>query len=103
MPVSFSNLYRHNFIRAAVAIPEVRVADPAFNAAQSIALIEQAARAHAVVVTLPALEQVVSSTRQLDVVAVVGVPLQIDGLLYNCAAVIARGRILGVVPKTFLP
>ncbi len=124
---NFFNLYSHNFVRVAVAIPEVKVADPAFNAAQSVALIREAAAAGAVLVTLPelglsayscedlfhqqalldavhdALGQVVRETAQLTVVAVVGAPLQVDGLLYNCAVVIGGGRILGVVPKTYLP
>ena len=125
--MSFFNLYSHNFLRAAVAVPEVRVADPPFNARQSIALIREAAREHAALVVLPelglsayscedlfhqqalldasvqALAEVLSETRALPVVAVVGLPLQVDGLLYNCAAVISKGRVLGVVPKTFLP
>ena len=124
---NFFNLYSHHFVRVAVAIPEVKVADPAFNAAQSVDLIREAAAAGAVLVTLPelglsayscedlfhqqalldavhdALGQVVRETAQLTVVAVVGAPLQVDGLLYNCAVVIGGGRILGVVPKTYLP
>ncbi len=124
---NFFNLYSHNFVRVAVAIPEVKVADPAFNAAQSVDLIREAAAAGAVLVTLPelglsayscedlfhqqalldavhdALGQVMRETAQLAVVAVVGAPLQVDGLLYNCAVVIGGGRILGVVPKTYLP
>jgi len=125
--VSFFNLYSHNFIRAAVAIPEVRVADPAFNAGQTVSLISQAADAGAVLVVLPelglsayscedlfhqqalldaataALAEVLEATRKLSIVAVVGLPLQVDSLLYNCAAVISRGRIIGVTPKTYLP
>jgi NAD+ synthase (glutamine-hydrolysing) len=125
--VSFFNLYSHNFIRAAVAIPEVRVADPTFNAGQTIALMQQAAQRHAVLAAFPelglsayscedlfhqqalldaskaALAQVVAASSGLTLVAVVGVPLQIDGLLYNCAAVISGGKILGVAPKTYLP
>jgi NAD+ synthase (glutamine-hydrolysing) len=125
--VSFFNLYQHDFVRVAVGVPEVRVADPAFNAAQSIALIEQAAAQRAVLVALPelglsayscedlfhqqalldgccaALRTVVERTAALPIVAVAGVPLQVDHLLFNCAAVISRGKILGVVPKTFLP
>ena len=122
--VSFFNLYSHNFIRAAVAIPEVRVADPAFNAAQTVALMHAggaaARRARGVsrssgcrpiparicsisrrcwTPATAALEQVLEATRQLPLVAVVGVPLQVDGLLYNCAAVISRGKILGVAPE----
>jgi NAD+ synthase (glutamine-hydrolysing) len=125
--VSFFNLYSHNFIRAAVAIPEVRVADPAFNAAQTVALMREAAQRHAVIVVFPelglsayscedlfhqqalldgskaALGQVLAGSRGLPLVAVVGVPLQVDGLLYNCAAVISNGKLLGLAPKTYLP
>ena len=53
--MSFFNLYSHNFVRAAVAIPEVRVADPTFNAAQTIALMRQAAQQHAVLSVFPEL------------------------------------------------
>ena len=125
--MSFFNLYSHNFIRAAVAIPEVRVADPEFNSAQTISLITQAAKAGSVLAVLPelglsayscedlfhqqallnaaqtGLAKVLESTRDLPIASVVGLPLQVDGLLYNCAAVISRGRILGVAPKTYLP
>jgi NAD+ synthase (glutamine-hydrolysing) len=125
--VSFFNLYRHNFIRAAVAVPEVRVADPQFNARESIALLERAAEARSTLAVLPelglsaytcedlfhqqalldasldALSTLVQGTKELPLVAVVGLPLQIDALLYNCAAIVSRGRVLGVVPKTYLP
>jgi NAD+ synthase (glutamine-hydrolysing) len=46
---------------------------------------------------------VLSASARLPLVSIVGLPLQIDGALYNCAAVVHRGRILGVTPKTFLP
>jgi NAD+ synthase (glutamine-hydrolysing) len=125
--MSFFNLYRHNFVRVAVGIPEVRVADPQFNAGQTIALIRRAVEERAVLAVLPelglsayscedlfhqqvlldasraALGEVLEATRALPVVSVVGLPLQVDGLLYNCAAVLLQGRLLGVVPKTFLP
>ena len=124
--MSFFNLYQHNFVRVAVAIPEVRVADPVFNAAQTIALMRDAAKADAAVVVFPelgltayscedlfhqqalldaaqaALLDVMRANRALEIVAIVGLPLRIDGLLYNCAAVIAKGIVLGVVPKTYL-
>jgi len=125
--VSFFNLYTHNFIRAAVAIPEVRVADPLFNAEQTIALMRQAVERRAMLAVFPelglsayscedlfhqqalldastaALQRVVEASRGVSLITVVGVPLQIDGLLYNCAAVITGGQLLGVVPKTYLP
>ena len=123
----FFNLYRHDLIRVAVAIPEIRVADPAFNAERTIDQMRRAAEERAVVVLFPelglsayscddlfhqralldgcldALQQVVEASRDLQIVAVVGLPLQVDHLLFNCAAVVSQGRILGIVPKTYLP
>jgi NAD+ synthase (glutamine-hydrolysing) len=125
--VSFFNLYRHNFARVAVCIPEVRVADPVFNADRSIALLEEAGRRRAILALFPelglsayscedlfhqqalldgaqaALGRVVAASREIPVIAVVGVPLVVDSLLFNCAAVVHGGRILGVTPKTYLP
>jgi NAD+ synthase (glutamine-hydrolysing) len=125
--VSFFNLYAHNFVRAAVAIPEVRVADAEFNADQIIGLMQQAAQRQAVIAVFPELAlsayscedlfhqqalldaciaqlaRVVKASSAVPLVAILGVPLQIDGLLYNCAAVIAQGRLLGIVPKSYLP
>ena len=125
--MEFFNLYSHNFLRAAVAIPEVRVADPAFNASRTIALMHEAAKRRAVLVVFPelgvsayscedlfhqqalldgameGLDSLLEASRTLSLAAVVGMPLQIDGLLYNCGVVLARGKILGVAPKTYLP
>jgi NAD+ synthase (glutamine-hydrolysing) len=125
--VSFFNLYRHNFVRVAVAVPEVRVADPAFNAAQSIELLRDAAARDVALVVFPelglsayscddlfqqqalqdgvlrAIADIRSASKHLDPVAIVGAPLVVDGQLYNCALVVHRGRVLGVVPKTYLP
>jgi NAD+ synthase (glutamine-hydrolysing) len=123
----FFNLYNHDFVRVAVGMPAVRVADPAFNGEQTIALMRQAAAEQAALVLFPelglsayscedlfhqralldacqeVLGQVVAASAALPLASVVGLPLQVDHLLYNCAAVVARGRVLGVVPKTYLP
>lgn len=123
----FFNLYSHGFARVAVGVPECKVADPAFNAAQTIALAQQAAQGGAVLVAFPelglsaytcddlfhqkalldaceaALDQVARAAAELDIAVIVGAPLRVAHQLYNCAAVIAGGRILGVVPKSFLP
>lgn len=123
----FFNLYHHGFVRVAVGIPEVRVADPVFNAKATIALMTQAAEQHAILVLFPelgltayscedlfhqqtlltgaldALGMVLDASKQLELITVVGLPLQVDHLLFNCAVIVYRGRILGVVPKTFLP
>ncbi len=123
----FFNLYNQDFVRVAVALPAVRVADPYFNGEQHIALLREAAAQQAALVLFPelglsayscedlfhqralldaardALARVVAATESLPLIAVVGVPLQVEHLLYNCAAVVAGGRVLGVVPKTYLP
>src|SRR5688500_4179095 len=124
---SFFNLYSHDLIRVAVAVPEIRVADPAFNAERTIEMMKRAADERAVVVLFPelglssytsddlfhqralldaskdALARVVEVSRDLQLVAAVGLPLVIDHLLFNVAAVVSRGRILGLVPKSYLP
>ncbi|MFY4259030.1 NAD(+) synthase [Achromobacter xylosoxidans] len=123
----FFNLYSHGFARVAVGVPECKVADPAFNAAQTVALAQQAAQGGAVLVAFPelglsaytcddlfhqkalldaceaALGEVARATAELDIAVIVGAPLRVAHQLYNCAVVIAGGRILGVVPKSFLP
>ncbi|MGZ5106321.1 MAG: NAD(+) synthase, partial [Usitatibacter sp.] len=125
--MSYFNLYRHDFIRAAVCVPEVRVADPAFNAQHTIELLRRAAEGDAMLAVFPelgltayscedlfqqralldaaedALGQVLEATRIVATVAVVGMPLRVDGLLYNCAVVAHAGEILGVCPKSYLP
>lgn len=125
--LDYFNPYAHGYARVAVAVPRVRVADPAFNAAESIAMLHEAAAAGAVLVAFPelglsaytcddlfhqralldacldALAQVAAATAASGAVAVVGLPLRVDHRLFNCAAVCAGGRVLGVVPKTYLP
>src|SRR6266704_5490980 len=120
------NLYSHGFIRAAVGIPEVRVADPAFNGARTIELMEKAEREKAIMALFPelglsayscedlfhqqalldgsldALRNVLKASEALNLITVVGMPLRVDQLLFNCAVVLFRGKVLGIVPKTFL-
>jgi len=50
-----------------------------------------------------ALAQLLARTRNLPLAALVGLPVAVDGRLYNCAALLCRGRLVGVVPKTYLP
>lgn len=125
--MSFFNLYHHNFVRVAAAVPRVHLADPAANASETIGLMQQAAAKRCALVVFPelglsgyscedlfhqralldasaeALRTVREASRKVPVIAVVGLPLQLDGLLYNCCAVIAGGRIHGITPKTYLP
>jgi NAD+ synthase (glutamine-hydrolysing) len=123
----FFNFNNHDFVRLAVATPTVRVADPAFNAAQTIALMREAAERQTALVLFPelglsayscedlfhqralldgcleALGTVLDASRAWPLLSVVGMPLEVDHLLFNCAVVLHRGQILGVVPKTYLP
>jgi NAD+ synthase (glutamine-hydrolysing) len=123
----FDSIYRHGFIRAAVATPRVEVASPGHNARQTLALARQAADGRAVLAVFPelglsaysnedlfqqdalqdasllALESIVLASRKLALLLAVGLPVSADGRLFNCAVLVHRGRILGVVPKTYLP
>ena len=123
----FDSIYRHGFVRAAVCIPEVRVADPAFNLERTLELARRADERHAAVALFPelglsayslddlhqqdglldAVEDAVvalrEASRELLPVLLVGAPLRAEAKLFNCAVVLHRGHVLGVVPKTYLP
>ena len=118
---------QHGFIKVAAAIPNVRVADCAFNTEQIKSLLMQAEQNGVEVVCFPELSitgytcqdlfhsqqllddaeisliSLMDFTRNYDVVAIVGLPLPYCGSLLNCAAILQRGKILGIVPKTYLP
>jgi NAD+ synthase (glutamine-hydrolysing) len=121
-------LEKYGYIRAAAAVPRVRVGDPAHNAREIIRLIKEATAAHAVkVMVFPelsvtgytcadlfhqkslltgaeaALREILDTTAGCDVLAAVGLPVEADNQLFNCAAVFHSGRLLAVIPKTFLP
>lgn len=53
--------------------------------------------------SLNALEEIKEATKDKDIIVLVGIPLEIDNELYNCATVLENGKILGVIPKTFIP
>ncbi|VVT12842.1 Glutamine-dependent NAD(+) synthetase [Sphingomonas sp. EC-HK361] len=124
---AFHSIHSHGFVRVAAATPAASVGDTAANA---IATIELARRGDAEGVdlivfpelnltsyaiddlhlqtaqqgaTLAAIAAVVETSATLNPVLLVGAAIERTGRLYNCAVVIARGHVLGVVPKTFLP
>ena len=123
----FASMYRHGFVRTAVGIPTVRIADPVYNAAATIDLARRADAERAAVCLFPelglsgysiddlfhqeallgavveALDQVVEASRSLLPVLIVGAPLRHRDALFNCGVVVHRGRVLGVVPKSYLP
>jgi NAD+ synthase (glutamine-hydrolysing) len=123
----FYNPYMHGFVRLAVATPLVRVGDPQHNYEATLELMRRAARDKVLLAVFPelglsayscedlfhqqallegaedALEELLVRTRNLRTAALVGLPVAREGRLFNCAALIAQGKLLGVVPKTYLP
>ncbi len=118
----------HGFLRVAAGCPPVRVADPEANASATLDFVAKAGERRVQVLVLPelgltgytcgdlffsletlvggaerALARVLSETARRDMVIVVGLPVLQGDRLFNAAAVIQSGRLLGVVPKTFLP
>jgi NAD+ synthase (glutamine-hydrolysing) len=124
---SFLSIHRQGFVRVAGCTPRVHVGDPAANAEETLALLREGEARHVDLAVYPelglsayaiddlllqdalldgvdaALRRIAEATRDMRQVAVVGAPVRRNQRLYNCAVVIARGRILGVVPKSFLP
>jgi NAD+ synthase (glutamine-hydrolysing) len=123
----FYTPYAHGFVRLAVATPLVRVGDPEYNFAATLELMQRAARDKVLLAVFPelglsayscedlfhqqalldaaqdALATLLAQTRNLRLAALVGLPVAREGRLYNCAALISQGRLLGIVPKTYLP
>src|SRR3954470_980615 len=124
---SFYSIYSHGMVRAAVCVPWLRVADLVFNVERTIELAKQASELGSAVALFPelglsaysnddlfqqdalldsvktALAHLIKESEALTPVLVAGAPLRFDGKLFNCAAVIYHGRLLGIVPKTYLP
>lgn len=118
---------KYGFVKVAAAVPAVRVADVAYNVQEIEKLIALADGQGVELLCFPELSltgytcqdlfqeqllimkseegllRLLDFTRQLDIVCVVGLPVQAGGVLLNCAAVIQSGALLGVVPKTYLP
>ncbi len=118
---------KHGFIKVSAATPALRVADPAYNAGEIIALARQAADEGSALCVFPelsltayscgdlftqqvlldgalrALETVRAASEDLDLAIAAGLPLRAGSGLYNCATVLCRGKLLGVVPKQYIP
>ena len=118
---------KYGLIKVAAAIPGVRVADVEYNVQQIESQIAQAEGKGAEIIVFPELSLtgyscqdlfrqqllldkaeegllvLLDFTRKLDIIAVVGLPVRIGSLLYNCAAVVQHGSLLGLVAKTYLP
>ena len=117
----------HGFVKVAAAVPSVKVAHCKYNSEQIQALIFQAHAQGVEIISFPELcitsytcgdlfgQQILldeaemqlisllNVTRSLDIISIIGLPVVYAGVLLNCAAVLQRGKILGLVPKTYLP
>ena len=118
---------RDGFVKVAAGTPKIRVADCRYNAEQIFTLMREADKQGVRVLCLPelcltgytcgdlflqdtllrgaeeGLKTILEATRNLDMVTAVGLPVRCGSKLYNCAAVIHKGELLGLIPKTHLP
>ena len=118
---------KYGFVKVAAAIPAVKVADCKFNAQQIDTQIAIADGKGVQIIVFPelcitgyscadlfgqtllleeaeiALMQIMNNTRQMDIISIVGMPLTVNNTLMNCAIALQKGKILGIVPKTYLP
>ena len=118
---------KHGFVKVAAAVPAVKVADVMYNVQEIERLIAMADAEHVEVVVFPELSitgytcqdlfrerllldkaeegllRLIDFTRKLDVIAVVGMPIEVGWLLLNCAVVFQQGNIFAVVPKSYWP
>ncbi|MBA5649778.1 NAD(+) synthase [Bacteroides fragilis] len=117
----------YGFVKVAAAVPRVKIADCKFNSERLEGLITIAEGKGVQILTFPemcitgytcgdlfaqqllleqaemALIQILNSTRQLDIISILGMPVVVNSTVINAAVVIQKGKILGVVPKTYLP
>ena len=118
---------QHGFIKACAVSPALRVADCIYNTEETISAMRRAAEDAVQLAVFPelgltgytcgdlflqqplqraaedALRRIVEASSGLDMLVTVGLPATVEGKLYNCAAVLCSGRLLGLVPKTYLP
>ena len=115
------------YIKVAVAVPKLKVADCIYNKQEILSIIQEAAEKKVKVITFPelsitaytcadlffqspllaaaeqALAEITDATKALDMVISIGVPVLADNQTFNCSAILHKGKILGLVPKSLLP
>jgi NAD+ synthase (glutamine-hydrolysing) len=126
-PHPFYSHHRQGFVRVAACTPRIHIGDPQGNARETLALMRDGEKRSVDLMVFPelglsayaiddlllqealldgveaALAALVEASRALRTVCIVGAPVRRNQRLYNCAVVFTRGRILGAVPKSFLP
>ncbi|MBE5845465.1 MAG: NAD(+) synthase [Butyrivibrio sp.] len=118
---------KDGFIKVAAATPKIKVADPFYNAERVIEQIDEATKKGAKIIVFPelvltgytcndlflqdrlldatmqALQKLVEHSKDSDVISFVGLPVEHNGKLYNCAAAIQSGQIIAMIPKCYMP
>ena len=118
---------KFGYIRVAASVPELKVANVEFNTKEVIKEIKALDKEGVQIVTFPelcltgytcadlfsqdilitkskeAIKEVIDSTKLLDIISIIGAPIVCDNQLFNCGVVINKGKILGIVPKTYIP
>lgn len=127
MSRAYNNPFSHGFFRCAAASPTIALGQPAINALRQLEIVAECHKQHVGVVVFPelsltgyslndlfhqqcivdsgieALQQIIDGSTGLTPLIITGLPLMLDSRLFNCAAVVHQGRLLGVIPKTSLP
>lgn len=117
----------YGFIRVGAIVNRLFLANPTENAKEIINLIKQAHNEGVGIVTTPelsltgytcqdlflqdcllentyrALKTILKGTEKLPIISILGMPIKVDNQLFNCGVVINKGKILGIVPKTYIP
>lgn len=120
-------LKEQGFVRVGAVVPKLKVADTEFNCNEIIKQIERASNNKIQIAVFPelcvtgytcqdlfeqdilleyaekAINKIMDYTNNLDIICIIGMPIKAENQLFNTAVVIQKGRILGIVPKTFIP
>src|SRR3989344_2021914 len=126
-PSTMPRTGNHGFVRIAAAVPKIKIVDIDYNVEQIIEFAKRASRENASVIVFPelaitgytmgdlfhqdlliekskeALARISKFSTTISGLLLVGVPLSFEGKLFNCAAVIYKGKVLGLIPKTHIP
>ena len=118
---------KYGYLKVATSVPELKVANVTFNTEEIIKEINALAKEKVKIVTFPelsitgytcadlfyqqilldealkGLEKIVKETKNLEIISIVGLPMYVDNNLLNVAAVVSEGKVLGIIPKTYIP
>lgn len=118
---------KYGFVRVAASVPKIKVANVEFNSDEIIKEIKDLHKEGVQIVTFPedsltgytcadlflndtllnnaldGIKKIVEATKTINIISIIGAPLYLKNQLFNCALVINKGKILGVVPKTYIP